>query len=159
VFPMPQLMGPPAPDASRLLGQGSEAASAEDQEDSGGAVELALTSDVTAQLSYAHTFMFETAANDELRNHRFGSFSTDRERDVFGLLMDWSLGQSAIGIGYQLESTRAAPQPGRGLGALLPSSTGIGVTSTLPPQISSAWRRQSWVSVVEVTPIGLTTTR
>ena len=40
----------------------------------------------------------------------------------------------------------------------IPSQTGIRVGCTAPPHASIAWRRQSWVRVVEVTPIGLTTT-
>ena len=38
----------------------------------------------------------------------------------------------------------------------IPSHTGIRVGCTASPQTSIAWRRQSWVRVVEVTPIGLT---
>ena len=38
----------------------------------------------------------------------------------------------------------------------MPTHTDIGVSSTVPSQTSSAWRRQSCVSVEEVTPIGLT---
>ena len=39
----------------------------------------------------------------------------------------------------------------------MPSQTGIRDGSIVPSQTSIAWRRQSWFSVVEVTPIGLTT--
>ncbi len=38
------------------------------------------------------------------------------------------------------------------------SQTGMRVTSTVPSQASSAWLRQSCVSVVEVTPMALTIT-
>ena len=40
----------------------------------------------------------------------------------------------------------------------MPSQTGIGVTCTLPPQFAIAVARQSWASVVEVTPMALTMT-
>ena len=40
----------------------------------------------------------------------------------------------------------------------IPSQTGIRAGCTVSPQTSIAWRRQSWVRVVDVTPIGLTTT-
>ena len=40
----------------------------------------------------------------------------------------------------------------------IPIQTGIRVGAAAAPHVSIAWRRQSWVRVVEVTPIGLTTT-
>ena len=40
----------------------------------------------------------------------------------------------------------------------IPSQTGMRDTWTESPHCSIAWRRQSWVRVVEVTPIGLTMT-
>ena len=41
----------------------------------------------------------------------------------------------------------------------MPSHTGIGVTSTVPFHLSMACARQSWVKVVEVTPMGFLTIR
>lgn len=45
------------------------------------------------------------------------------------------------------------------LPSITPSHTGIGLTSTDPFQLSIACDKQSWVSVVEVTPIGFFNTK
>lgn len=71
-----------------------------------------LSDNWTAQLSYQHSVLAQTLSNDELRVKKLTDFSTDRERDVLGLQMDWKLAGSTIGLGYRFQSTRGAPGSG-----------------------------------------------
>lgn len=72
-----------------------------------------LSNNWTAQLSYHHSVLAQTLSNAELRTKNLTDFSTDRERDVLGLHMDWRVaGSSTIGLGYRFQSMRGEPGSG-----------------------------------------------
>jgi hypothetical protein len=82
-----------------------------------------LTDRCEAKLSYKRSVLFGAATSDELRSRSGGVLSTDRDRDVLGVLMDWNVGQkSKFGVGYRLESARGDGSANSGRG--LPSSEG-----------------------------------
>lgn len=111
-----------------------DAAQQSDQDKKPGGVRYSLSDNVSAAVSYKHAFLFDTASDEELRKSRVGSFSSARERDVFGLGMDWGVGEnSSVGIGYQLQSVRpnnTTPSSGGG-GSLLPGSEDVDHAFTL----------------------------
>lgn len=71
-----------------------------------------LSENWTAQLSYHHAVLAQTLSNSELRTKKLTEFSTDRERDVLGLQMDWRLAGSTVGVGYRFQSMRGEPGSG-----------------------------------------------
>jgi hypothetical protein len=75
-----------------------------------------LSDNWTAQLSYQHAVLAPTLSNNELRTKKLTDFSTERERDVLGLHMDWRLAGSTIGLGYRFQSTRG--EPGSGISSI-----------------------------------------
>jgi hypothetical protein len=82
-----------------------------------------LAAGVSAQLRYRHSFLFETAPSNALRDEGGRSFSLRPDRDVVGLNMSWHLAGSTVGVGYQIESARenAASADG-GLYRFMPGS-------------------------------------
>jgi hypothetical protein len=67
----------------------------------------------TAQLSYQHAVLAKTLSAEELRTKKLTDFSTDRDRDVLGLQMDWRMAASSkVGLGYRFQSSRGAPGSG-----------------------------------------------
>lgn len=72
-----------------------------------------LSDNWTAQLSYQHAVLAKTLSAEELRTRKMPDFSTDRDRDVLGLQMDWRLASSSkVGFGYRFQSSRGAPGSG-----------------------------------------------
>jgi hypothetical protein len=63
----------------------------------------------TAGVSYRHALLFGTSTGEALRQHQFGDFATDRDRDVVKLDMSWDLAATQLDLGYRLESARAEP--------------------------------------------------
>lgn len=104
------------------------------------AVQYSITDNVSASVSYQHAFLFETASDEELRRSRVSAFSTARERDVFGLGMDWGVSEkSRVGVGYQLQSIRpdgTNGEPG-GVTSILPGSEAVDHTFSLG--VSRSW--------------------
>ena len=137
-FPMPRIEQGQVIDDLLELGDGGEANLSEGAEiGQSGQVHYSVSETMTAALSYAHTFLFERASNDELRLHRFGAFSTARERDVVALGMKWDWGNSTVGFGYQLESTRPDPNESPAIGGFIPRSEKVEHAFTLG--LSRSW--------------------
>jgi hypothetical protein len=73
---------------------------------------FSLSDNWTAQLSYQHAVLATTMSTEELRK-KLADFSTERDRDVLGLQMDWKVASSSkVGFGYRFESSRGAPGSG-----------------------------------------------
>jgi hypothetical protein len=88
-----------------------------------------LSDNWTAQLSYQHSVIAQTLSNSELRTKKLTEFSTDRERDVLGLQMDWRLAGSTVGLGYRFQSMRGEPGSGiSGIGERFMHSFTLGFT-------------------------------
>jgi hypothetical protein len=97
-------------------------------------VRYSITESFSAAVSYDHAFLFDTASDEELRRSRVGAFSTARERDVFGLGMDWGVSEkSRVGIGYQLQSIRPDGSTGQSgsVTSILPGSEDVNHAFTL----------------------------
>ena len=97
-------------------------------------VRYSITENFSAAVSYDHAFLFDTASDEELRRSRVGAFSTARERDVFGLGMDWGVSEkSRVGIGYQLQSIRPDGTTGQSgsTTSILPGSEDVNHAFTL----------------------------
>jgi hypothetical protein len=73
---------------------------------------FSLSDNWTAQLSYQHAVLATTMSTEELRR-KLADFSTERDRDVLGLQMDWRVASSSkVGFGYRFQSSRGAPGSG-----------------------------------------------
>ncbi len=68
----------------------------------------ALGDNVNAVLSYDHVLLSAKQDGRTLRSRDGGGFSSARDRDVIGVLMDWHVGKTRLGVGYRLESSRRA---------------------------------------------------
>jgi hypothetical protein len=100
------------PEVRRELVLGSEPArpakegSAVAQRSGGHGLGYSLSDDWTARVGYSHSYVFDRAAGDVLRQQRLAEFSTDYERDVVDLQMSWRLSWSRLDLGYRFQSTR-----------------------------------------------------
>ncbi len=134
VFPLPRL------EQSHFLAAANDAEEVAGRpalKRRGGKVHYSLSESMTAEMSYAHVFLFQRGSNQELRTHRFGAFSTARERDVLGLGMNWNWGNSRVGLGYRLESARPDPKVRAAIGGILPRSESVEHGFTLG--LSRSW--------------------
>jgi hypothetical protein len=132
-----EVLGPPSLLAQALSLQ-SEPKKKSNKKSNKKPTTFSLSDNWTAQLSYQHAVLATTMSTEELRR-KLVDFSTDRDRDVLGLQMDWRVaGSSKVGFGYRFQSSRGAPGSGiSGIGESFMHAFTLGFTKewggTRPP--------------------------
>jgi hypothetical protein len=88
----------------------------------GGPLAYSLSRDLTAEVGYHHSELFDRANSETLRADGSTTFSNRPDRDVLDLNMAWHLAGSTVGLGYQLQSARTGSAGDIGISRFLPGN-------------------------------------
>ena len=93
----------------------------------GGPVSYSLSDHLSAQLRYRRSQGFDRSGSRSLRDDASTAFSTQPNRDVFDLNMNWDVAGSTLGVGYQLQSSAGGvwsseAAPAGGISRFLPGN-------------------------------------